>query len=204
MSYSHFTNLEIKQKFGVGQEFVENLFSHYSTKKPSRLLTEFLDQYVAFALGQGTEKARSEYIIAPIFGEIRGLSNNQVSIFSGVEFNVDRKLKLTGFCDFLVSRSPYQTALEAPVVVAVEAKRQDIEKGINQCLAEMIAARMFNQQQGNEMNTIYGCVTTGDVWRFLVLEDNLAKIETVSFDVREDLERILGILYGMALGEINS
>jgi len=201
MSYSKFTNLELKREFGVSQEFGENLFSHYPPQKPSRLLTEFLDEYVAFALGQGTEKARSEYIIAPVLGEIRKISKNQVSVFSGIEFNVDRKHKLTGVCDFLISRSPYQTALESPVVVAVEAKRQDFELGINQCIAEMIAARMFNEKNGQQIDKIYGCVTTGDVWRFLVLEDNLAKIETVSFDVREDIERILGIIYAMALGE---
>ncbi len=204
MSYSKFTNLEIKHNFGVSQEFVESLFNHFPQQKPSQLLTEYLNEYVGFALGQGTEKARSEYIIAPVLGEIRKISKNQISVFSGIEFNVDRKQKLVGICDFLISRSPYQTALESPVLAAVEAKRQDFELGINQCLAEMIAARIFNEKNGKPVKKIYGCVTTGDVWRFLVLEDNLAKIETVSFDVRGDLERILGILYGMALGEIDN
>lgn len=204
MSYSHFTNLEIKKSFGVSQEFTDELFSRLPEKKASQLLRDFLKQYLAFALGQGTEKARSEYIIAPIFGELRTLSDNKISVFSGIEFNVDRKQKLTGFCDFLVSRSPYQTALEAPVVVAVEAKRQDFEKGTNQCLAEMIAARIFNEREGHPVKKVYGCVTTGDVWRFLVLEGNRALIETASFDVREDLERILGILSAMASGELDN
>lgn len=118
-----------------------------------------------------------------------------------MEFNVDRKLGFVGWCDFLVSRSSFQRELEAPVVIAVEAKQDNFKKGISQCIAEMIAARLFNEKNGHPIDKIYGCVTTGDVWRFLVLENNLAKIETVSFDVREDLERILGILYTMALGE---
>lgn len=104
----------------------------------------------------------------------------------------------------MVSRSAYQSDLESPVVVAVEAKREDIDGGITRCVAEMIAARIFNEREGNAIKEIYGCVMTGDVWRFLVLRESRAIIETVSFDVREDLTRILGILWAMTFGEIES
>ena len=149
-----------------------------------------------------SEKARSEFIMAPVFLELRHQARERISIFSGLEFNVDKKRKLTGFCDFLISRSPYQAALEAPVMVAVEAKRQDFKKGLTQCMAEMIAARIYNENRGRPVNEIYGCVTTGDVWRFLRLRDNAVEIETASFDIVGDLEQILGILWAMAWGDV--
>ena len=87
-------------------------------------------------------------------------------------------------------------------MVAVEAKRQDFEKGITQCLAEMVAARMFNERRGHPIEKVYGCVTTGDVWRFLVLHGAKAEIEARSFDISNDLEEILGLLWAMTFGEV--
>ncbi len=203
MSYSSFTALDLKNKFGIEQTFVNDLFTDYAPLKPSQLLLASLDQNSLFALEQGSEKARSEFIIAPIFAEIRFLAKDTISVFSGVEFNVDKKLGLSGFCDFLISRSTFQRELEAPVVVAVEAKQDDFKKGVTQCISEMYAAKLFNEKAGRKIDKIYGCVTTGDAWRFLFLENNIAKIEAELFDMRQDLEDILGILYAMALGKLN-
>jgi hypothetical protein len=202
MSYSKFTAKELKQQFGIEQVFMENLFSQTKPRVINDWLKSFLHETIEFALAQNTEKARSEFIIAPVFLELRRQAEEKISIFSGIEFNVDKKLKLTGACDFLVSRSTYQKVLESPVIIAVEAKRQDFEKGYDQCFAEMIAARIFNEREGKPIKRIYGTVTTGDVWRFLMLEGDKALIETVSFDIREDLERILGILWAMTFDEV--
>ena len=202
MSYSKFTLKDLSQQFGIEQGFRENLFANLPKRKASDLLTQTLAETVEFALLQNTEKARSEYIIAPVFLELRKQAEAKISIFSGVEFNVDKSLKLTGACDFLVSRSAYQGYLKSPVIIAVEAKRQDFEKGYVQCIAEMYAATIFNEREGNPTRTIYGTVTTGNVWQFLMLEGKQAFIETVSFDIREDLERILGVLWAMTFDEV--
>ena len=102
----------------------------------------------------------------------------------------------------MISRSPFQSDVEAPVMVAVEAKQDDFRKGITQCIAEMIAARIFNERRKQDIKEIYGTVTTGDVWRFIVLRGNQALIETESFDVRENLREIIGILLAMSLNKI--
>ena len=202
MSYSKFTAKDLSQQFGIEQKFQENLFASLPKRKASDLLMQTLSESVEFALLQNTEKARSEFIIAPVFLELRKQADEKISIFSGIDFNVDKGLKLTGACDFLVSRSAYQAYLKSPVVVAVEAKRQDFEKGYLQCIAEMIAVRIFNEREGNPTERIYGTVTTGNVWQFLMLEGSQALIETVSFDIREDLERILGVLWAMTFDEV--
>jgi hypothetical protein len=202
MAYHKFTNLELKETFGVEQVFQSDLFPQVAPRPASDLLKTMLAKQIPFALAQGSEKARSEYIIAPVFFELREQAEQKISIFSGIRFDVDKKRKLDGWCDFLVSRSPYQSALEAPVLIAVEAKREDFEQGTNQCVAEMIAARIYNERRNLITQNLYGCVTTGDVWRFLVLHENQAAIETTTFDIRDDLERILGILWAMSFDEI--
>ena len=203
MSYSKFTSEELNERFGIEQSFQTALFASVKSRAISDWLKQTIELNLDFALEQGTEKARSEYIIAPMFSELRQQSKKQISIFSGIEFNVDRQNKLSGVCDFLISRSHIQTFLKEPVVVAVEAKRQDFEKGYVQCAAEMIAARMFNEQKGNQVSKIYGCVTTGNVWQFLVLDGEKVFVDTTAFDITEDIARIFGLLWAMSFGEID-
>ena len=202
MAYSAFTNLEIRNKFGVEQAFQSDLFAEVAPHAATEHLLETLSSGIPFALIQGSEKARSEFIIAPVMFELWQLASDQISVFSGMDFTVAPEQGLNGVCDFVVSRSTFRSDIEAPVVVAVEAKQEDFRKGITQCMAEMIAARLFNERQNKPLGEIFGCVTTGDVWRFLVLRGQQALIENTTFDIREDLARILGILLAMSTGQI--
>ena len=174
-----------------------NVFINISPRQVSDWLKISLQKHTSMALTQGLEKARSEFIIAPILAELYDQAQNELSLFSGWELNVDAELGLIGRCDFLISRSNNQTYLEAPIVVAVEAKQDDFRQGINQCIAEMIAARIFNEREGNDIDKIFGCVTTGDVWRFLSLDGNNVEIEEKVFELSE-VEQILGILWAMS------
>ncbi|NER06029.1 MAG: hypothetical protein F6K17_27295, partial [Okeania sp. SIO3C4] len=90
--------------------------------------------------------------------------------------------------------SPEQLIINAPVVIIVEAKNEDIKGGLGQCAATMLAAQLFNQQENQEINRIYGAVTTGDIWKFLLLEGNQLKIDLSNFYIR-DVEQILGVLW---------
>ncbi len=204
MAYSKFTAVELEERFGITQDYKINLFADVSPRKPGELLLAILDQNISFALEQGTEKARSELIISPVFIELCQQTERQVSLFSGIEFNVDRKLGLIGWADFLVSRSTFRRGLKTPVVIAVEAKEQDFDGGTTQCIAEMYAAQLFNEKRGNPTTNLYGCVTTGDIWRFLKMENTNVSIDTTSFDVLQDLDKILGILYAMALDKFDN
>ncbi len=91
-----------------------------------------------------TEKARSE-MIAPIFWEVRRALPQRVSLFSGLEFNVDAACCLNDFCDVMLGKSPEQLFLRSPVVTAVEAKNENLNSGFGQGLATAIAAQLFNQ-----------------------------------------------------------
>jgi hypothetical protein len=120
----------------------------------------------------------------------------QISVFSGEEFNVEPEAELTGYVDFLISRSPEQLFIKAPVVILVEAKKEDLKPALGQCLAEMVAAQRFNQQKQQPISTIYGTVTSGTVWRFLKLEGQCASIDLTDYPL-PPVEQILGFLVWM-------
>ncbi|NEQ29052.1 MAG: hypothetical protein F6K28_60955, partial [Microcoleus sp. SIO2G3] len=101
---------------------------------------------------------------------------------------------LNGYCDFVISHSKEQLTINAPVVIIVEAKNENIKNGLGQCAAAMLAAQLFNQQEGNEIKTIYGAVTTGDIWKFLKLENADIFIDLNNYYIKE-INKILGILY---------
>jgi hypothetical protein len=62
-----------------------------------------------------------------------------------------------------------------------------------QCIAEMFAAQIFNQNRGNQIESIYGVVTTGSVWRFLRLNGNIVTIDLNEIYL-SPIEKLLGIL----------
>jgi hypothetical protein len=168
MSYSDFTIDDLKEKFQL--EWIEDqqLFSKIPDYPVSTELLVWLGKFLPLALAIDTEKARSEFIIAPILAELK-LNLKEISLFSGIEFNVDKTLGLNGRCDFIISKSKEQYCLTAPILVMVEAKNDNIKSGIPQCGSEMVAAQRFNAEKQNEIETIYGCVSTGTNWRFLKL-----------------------------------
>jgi hypothetical protein len=139
-----------------------------------------------------TEKARSEMIIAPILMEVVHLAKGPVSLFSGISFDVDKDQGLNGACDFLVTRSPERFFVSHPVIAIVEAKKEDIAGGIGQCVAAMVAARIFNEREGNP-SQVYGAVTTGSIWRFLKLDGTQVFIDRPEYYL-DQVGKIMGIL----------
>ncbi|MBF2050247.1 MAG: hypothetical protein EDM05_57610 [Leptolyngbya sp. IPPAS B-1204] len=197
MSYKDFTLEQINQTFAISIQSNRDVFSAY--KQPIQINSAFINQleyYTTLALAINTEKARSELMIAPILVELKRLTGDRISLFSGIEFNVDVDQGLNGFCDFIISLSSQQLYIEAPVAVIVEAKNENIKGGLGQCLAAMIAAQQFNQQKGNAIDTSYGAVTTGNQWKFLKLENATAEIDSKDYYI-DQLTDIMGILLAM-------
>lgn len=93
--------------------------------------------------------------------EVRRILNFQVSLFSGRDFTVAPEKGLNGYVDYLISRSIEQLEIEAPFVVLAEAKRDNLNEGIGQCIAEMVAAQQFNQTNEVPISTIYGVISNG-------------------------------------------
>ncbi|HBE32356.1 MAG TPA: hypothetical protein DD990_13760 [Cyanobacteria bacterium UBA11368] len=196
MAYSDFTLKKVKQEFELTTVEDGRFLPEVEPIAPSPILEGLLAENLPWAIAVGTEKAKSEMIVAPTLLEVKRLLNKQISVFSGNDFTVDPALGLSGVCDFLISRSPEQFEIEAPAVVLVEAKRDNLNSGLGQCIAEMVAAQKFNETNNRPLSTIYGSVTSGTAWRFLKLEG-----KTVTIDVRDyplpPVETILGMLVWM-------
>jgi hypothetical protein len=199
MAYNDFTLEALRREFGLLIQEESEGFSRVEPRTIGDLLRGFLREFAPLGVDVGTEKARSEFIIAPILAEVRRQVGNRISLFSGVEFNVDAERGLRGVCDFLFSLSPLQLTIEAPGVAVVEAKNENINRGISQCSAEMVAAQQFNRQQNNSIRTVYGAVTTGSVWRFLRLTESQVSVDRTEYYF-SDVERIVGILVSMMNG----
>lgn len=193
MAYSDFTLERVENELGVTLETSGNLFGTIEPIPPSEWLVQTLDRLMPLALRVNSEKARSEFIIAPVLGEVQYQVKSAISLFSGKEFNVDAEKGLTGRCDFMMSRKPNSYTISAPVVTIVEAKNEDMVSGLGQCIAEMVASQMFNQKAGKEIPVIFGVVTTGSSWQFLKLEGKIASIDSTEHYI-DQVDRILGIL----------
>ena len=196
MPYSKFTLSRAVEDFDLTVREEPNLFAAIAPVVPTPLLRELLSENVPWAVAVGSEKARSEGIINPVLLEVKRQLGGQVGVFSGEEFNVDMAADLNGFCDFLVSRSSEQLYVKAPVLMLVEAKKEDLKPALGQCLAEMVAAQRFNMMKGQAVDTVYGVVTSGTVWRFLQLTERVVSIDLTDYPLLP-VDNVLGVLVWM-------
>lgn len=193
MAYSDFSLAKVREAFSLTLEENRNLFANIPTVSPSDRLKLTLEENIPLAIAINSEKARSEFLIAPILSEVRRQLNYEISLFSGVDFNVEPSDGLNGFCDFILSQSREQYYVSAPVMTVIEAKNENIIAGLGQCIASMLAAQLFNQRSSNAIDKIYGIVTTGTTWKFLTLQGNIAFIDSTEYYIKE-IDKILGIL----------
>lgn len=196
MAYSDFTLKKIKSELNIKIVEKNSVFSHIKSVEISSYLKNTLKRNIPLALAINTEKARSEMIIVNILLEIKEKFSDKISLFSGIDFNVDKEKGLTGFCDFIFSNSPEQLYLDSPVITITEAKNENIVSGLGQCIAEMYASQIYNEKEGYDLSSVYGGVTTGDEWKFIKLTKDTAHIDADNYYIN-DIEKIVGILTEM-------
>ncbi len=194
MSYSDFTLKDIKKRCAVKHTpAFDSFITQIAPIKISTRLSDVLNYNINLALAIDTEKARSELIVMPILVELKRLTEERISIFSGIEFNVDSTSGLNGKCDFIISLNNQQLILTAPIITVVEAKNDDINSGLGQCIAEMLASKIFNDTEQNTYQHIFGVVTTGSIWKFLLLSSNTVYIQYSELYI-EQIDKIWGVL----------
>ncbi|MCB1191912.1 MAG: hypothetical protein KDK90_15815 [Leptospiraceae bacterium] len=190
MAYSEATFPELKTKYGILQDYQNLGFEFVQESKLSQRLQEDIDDGKAMPVV--SEKAKSEFLLAPIFRELQR-KNPNITLFSGISFNLKNDKFLQGTPDFMISARPRRANVEAPIFCMVEAKNGSIEEGFAQCAAEIYAARIFNQEMKEPYETIYGAVTNAYDWVFLKLEGNTVWIDKERFFLNE-LPKLMGIL----------
>lgn len=200
MAYSDFTLEEVFDRFGLS-ECDRVLFGAIDPLEPSAWLAESLRLGQDYALLGATEKARSEFIVAPILLELERHFKDRLAIHSGKTLEGSRALGLNGECDFILSRGPMSRTIQAPIFAIIEAKKQDIEVVLGQCVAQLVGAKLFNDKKqqaatgdlGRPIDRLYGCVTTGRDWQFLCLENTVVTFDRTVYSLSLHLGTILGI-----------
>ncbi len=175
MTYSEFTLDTVLKTFDLKIQR-EQLFERGHGVDVPQWLQEALKKGSPFALG--SEKARSEFIVSPVLLTVVEHGNNAFAIYSGQRLDVDSARGLVGECDFVVCHTPPLPIMQVPIVTIVEAKKHDIEAGLGQCAAQMVGAMLFNQQEGRTVSRVFGCVTNGEAWQFLKLEENGISVDS--------------------------
>jgi len=98
---------------------------------------------------------------------------------------------LQGEADYLVTEN--QAFIETPMLCVIEAKKDDFEQGLAQCLVEMQACQWQNIQAGRQIE-ILGIVSNGQGWVFYKLDINGQVFESATYSLG-DLPLLLGVLH---------
>jgi hypothetical protein len=192
MGYSNFKSLRQTLERLNLEEKNEPLFTQVVDFEASAWLKRSLE--IAELVPLTNEKSKSEHIISPIITEVALAYINEVTLYSGEDLYVDEKQDLSGACDFFISKHARKSVMQAPIITLAEAKDEDMDYGLGQCLAQMYGAQIFNEMKGKPQNFIYGCAVTGDDWKFLKLEGNQVTIDTKTYYL-SGLPKILGIFH---------
>jgi hypothetical protein len=198
MAYTEFSLERVVQEFSL-QVQINPLFEKIEAQPMPELLTMSLQAGISLALRGGSEKARSEFIVAPVLLALRQISHERITIYSGATLNADAGRGLNGECDFIIAEGIALPALlSPPILTLVEAKKQDIELGLGQCVAQMLGAVQFNKVANKAKPCIYGCVTSAEVWQFLKLEGTQLTIDSNRYvltplEYTHSISMILGV-----------
>ena len=200
MAFSDFKTLtEVQKRFEI-RDSASDFVSGDNLLNPSE---QFL-QGLAFARQHlnvfRSEAARCEAIIYPILLENYKAYAQRYMLWIREPLAYDEIL--SGTPDYFVAtRSELgKNVVGTPVVMVVEAKKNDFEIGWGQCLAAMLAAQKINAQEVNAQNIkehamfpVYGIVTDGVMWQFGKLAGDTFTENLTPFSLG-DVPRLFGAI----------
>ncbi len=153
--------------------------------KPSAFFQERLKRLEQTFNLQGYEESKKLLIDA--ICEEAMITSDRLRIWKGPQLESD---VLAGYVDYLVAeRKGY---LDTPLLCIIEAKKDDFEQGLAQCLVEMQACQWQNRQVERQIDVL-GIVTNGEGWQFYRLTTNGDVYGTPLYSVG-DMQLLLGRL----------
>ena len=162
MAFSDFKTIsEVQEKFRI--MYAEDDFVRAEPSTPSAEFLrdfEFTREHInVFA----SEAARCEAIIFPVLKESYKAYADRYALW--IKQSIAYDDVLNGTPDYFIStRSELgKTVVGSPLILLVEAKKNDFEQGWGQCLAELVAVQKINDDVGFP---VYGIVTDGTLWQF--------------------------------------
>lgn len=133
------------------------------------------------------EQTKREMLVAPIVQQIIANTNALIRI----EYPVNVSNQLQGNVDYLLSLPNLRELL------VIEAKRDDLDYGFTQLMAELIGLDQWERSPSIEQQPVLvGALTSGQTWLFGVLHRRERRIEqgVNLYTLPEDTETLLRIL----------
>ena len=163
MAFSNFKAIsEVMEKFRI--RYTESDFVTVDeTANPSeRFLEEFAFNRQHFNLF-ASEDSACETVIFPILREVYKAYADGYILWIKQSITYDEIL--TGTPDYFIATKSElgKPIVGKPLIILVEAKKNDFEQGWGQCLAELVAAQKINDDPDFP---VYGIVTDGKSWEF--------------------------------------
>ena len=144
-------------------------------------LKERIEEILPYA-SLSSEAARREILISPLILDLVHYTKSEIFI----EYLIKVSEQLQGYLDYLFEN--------VNNLLVIEAKKEDLDYGMTQLIAELIALEQWQENQ--EQTYIIGAVTTGKIWEFAKLNRDKKQIEQglESYRVPEDIEPLMRIL----------
>ena len=131
-----------------------------------------------------SETARREFLIAPVIMELIHYTHAKVRVEYGL--NINHQLK--GVVDYYIKADNQ--------LLVIEAKNADLDRGIVQLAVELIA---FDNWFPIDHPILYGAVSIGNIWQFVVLHRESKEItqDLNLYRVPNDLEILMKTLVAL-------
>ncbi|MDE0313325.1 MAG: hypothetical protein OXM61_00355 [Candidatus Poribacteria bacterium] len=187
MAFSDFKTIsEVQEKYNI--KYAYNDFFGVEAKDPSEHFfkeLEFSQQHIDFFTSEGS---RCEVVIFPILREIYKDYAENYGLWIKKTITYDEILN--GTPDYIIATKSELgiTVVGMPLIMMVEAKKNDFEQGWGQCLSELVAAQKINDDPSFP---VYGIVTDGIMWQFGRLVGNAFTRNRTNFSL-DNLPNLFG------------
>jgi len=171
--------------------YQKSKFIDFKNITPTILDDKFLIQldFVLSKLGSDDKESfMSEFIIVPFLREA-WMQHIDLNLFSHVQLKFDGYVLIPDYIIAGATKHGFKQ-LETPLLITVEAKFEQFYEGWKQAALQMLAARKLNN---SEAIPIYAIVTTGKLWEFGKMENNIVYQHPTSISI-EYPNHITGIL----------
>ena len=157
---------EVQKRFGITYTVDDFIMAEASMPSAEFLKDfDFTREYIHIL---ASDTSRRETIIFPVLKESYKAYADRYALW--IKQSIAYDDVLNGTPDYFIStRSELgKTVVGSPLILLIEAKKNDFEQGWGQCLAELVAAQKINAKNidGSADFPVYGIVTDGTLWQF--------------------------------------
>lgn len=184
--YRNYSSTELERIFKVRIVTDGDLFVHFTpsgrTYPELQARVDIMVARISISKDAGNEATRGSLLVSHILWEAVVIYNLGIFFEPPVEISQEKTPdlphQLNGKYDCAINLNAIDFI--SPIIAVVEVKPTQIAFGLGQCLAEMYATLKQFQQ-----DCVYGIITDGEVWKFLLLENSGLIIDKKSYHISQ-------------------